>query len=124
MPGMQSLPDGLREDFESLLRSMQERPVAVIVEGKRDLSAVGSLGFRSLFVLNKRPLFEVAEQVAARHKEAIILTDLDSEGRKLYGMLNTALQRLGVRIDNRLRQFIFRNTRIRQVEGLAALRQP
>jgi|TARA_B100001971_G_C17774141_1_gene326429 5S rRNA maturation endonuclease (ribonuclease M5) len=56
--------------------------------------------------------------VLDRNKEVAILTDLDKEGRKLYGKLNSGLQRFGVRVNNKFRDFLFRNTKVRQIEGL------
>ncbi|MBI2175958.1 hypothetical protein HYU40_01235 [Candidatus Woesearchaeota archaeon] len=96
---------------------------AVIVEGKKDKSALENLGVGSscIIVLNKKPLFAVAEQLAANYKSAVILTDLDAEGKKLYGKMNTLLQQLGVKIDNRLRNFLFKSTRLRQIEGIGRL---
>ena len=48
----------------------------------------------------------------------MILTDLDAEGKKLYARLNHDLQRHGVRVDNSFREFLFRHTSLRQIEGL------
>ncbi len=116
----------LEDWFESLLHNLNETRAAIIVEGKKDKAALERLGVDAgrIIMLNKNALFAVAESVAAEYGAAAILTDLDGEGKKLYGRLNTALQRLGVKVDNRLRNFLFRNTKIRQVEGLAALHQP
>jgi len=47
-----------------------------------------------------------------------LLTDLDKKGKELYGKLNSGLQRFGVRIDNNFREFLFKKTKIRQIEGL------
>ncbi len=114
-----------KEKFDWLLDELVKRNSAIIVEGKKDRAALENLGVcNSIFVLNKRPLFEIAETIAGQFNDAVILTDLDSEGKKLYGKLNTFLQQLGVRVDTRIREFLFKNTRIRQVEALSALRQP
>ncbi|MBI2144559.1 toprim domain-containing protein [Candidatus Woesearchaeota archaeon] len=113
-------------EFGQLLQKLLKSGAAVIVEGKKDKAALEKLGVGggTVFVLNKQPLFAVAEGIAANYKRAAILTDLDSEGKKLYGRLNTQLQQLGVKVDNRLRNFLFKNTKLRQVEGLAVLHQP
>ncbi|HIG98459.1 TPA: hypothetical protein HA231_03490 [Candidatus Woesearchaeota archaeon] len=123
---MAVLSDKLREDFWSLLGNLDELNVAIIVEGKKDKAALEALGISptGIFVLNKQPIFAVAEAVAKECNVAVILTDLDSEGRKLYGKFNMALQQLGTKVDNRIRNFIFRNTKVRQVEGLATIHQP
>jgi len=113
----------LKSEFESGLKRLSEEGLAVIVEGKNDKAALEKLGIAGskIFVLSSQPLFEVAESVAETYKEAAILTDLDSEGRKLYDKLNTLLQRNGVRVDNRFRNFLYKNTKIRQIEGLSTL---
>lgn len=111
----------LEREFESALSCLSDEKTAVIVEGKKDRAALEKLGIESgkIFVLSKKPLFEVAESVAAVYRAATILTDLDSEGKKLYGKLNTLLQRLGVRVDNSFRNFLFRHTKLRQIEGIS-----
>ncbi len=107
--------------LELLITKLKLGASAVIVEGKKDKSALEKLGINSskIFTLNAKPLFVVAEAVAKDYDMAIILTDLDAEGKKLYGKLNTLLQHLGVNIDNSLRDFLFKNTKIRQIEGLS-----
>ena len=47
----------------------------------------------------------------------MILTDLDKEGKKLFGKLNKELQRRGVKVDNALRLLLFK-TGITEIEGL------
>ena len=94
----------------------------VVVEGEKDRRALQLLGVRKIFCLNEMPLYKVIDGVAAISSEVVILTDLDSEGRKLYGKLKSQLQSVGVEVDNYFREFLFRNTKIRQVEGLSRLR--
>lgn len=112
-------------EFGQQLQKLLESASAIIVEGRKDRAALEKLGIGSsrILILSKKPLFAVAEEVAAANSEAIILTDLDAEGRKLYGKLNTLLQQLGVKVDNRLRNFLFKNTKLRQIEGIASLIQ-
>ncbi len=90
----------------------------VIVEGKEDKAALRRLGIINVVQLNKRALYKVVEELIEKGKEVIILTDLDKEGKKLYGRLNHDLQRFGVKVDNRFRNFLFKNTKLRQIEGL------
>ncbi|MBI2580589.1 toprim domain-containing protein [Candidatus Woesearchaeota archaeon] len=110
------------EEFAVLLGGLVKSKAAVIVEGKKDKAALEKIGVSSrMFVLSRKPLFAVAEEVAANYMAVAILTDLDEEGKKLYGKLSTSLQRLGVKIDDGLRNFLFKNTRLRQIEGITAL---
>lgn len=114
---------GIALEFEQLLQKLLESEDAVIVEGKKDRAALENLGVGSsrILTLNKKPLFVVAEAVAKDYDEVVILTDLDAEGKKLYGHLNSLLQQLGVRIDGSFRNFLFRNTKLRQIEGISAV---
>jgi len=89
-----------------------------IVEGKKDKSALEKLGFTDIVTLSRKPIYKLIEEVAEKTKEAVILTDLDKEGKKLFGKLNSGLQDHGVKVDNRFRQFLFKETKLRQMEGI------
>ena len=108
-------------EFKQLIQRMLDSDAAIIVEGKKDKAALEKLGIPGsrIIALDQRPIFVVAEAVASDYREVAILTDLDSEGKKLYGSLNTLLQRLGVRIDNSFRNFLFKSTKLRQIEGIS-----
>lgn len=90
----------------------------VIVEGKKDRKALKKLGITNIIELSKKPLFEIVENISLNNKECIILTDLDNEGKQLYGKLNSGLQQHGVKVNNKFRKFLFRNTKLRQIEGI------
>ncbi len=109
------------EEVKEFLSKLAETGKTVIVEGKKDEKALRGIGVRNICCLNAKPLFEVAEEIADNSRKVIILTDLDKEGRKLYGKLSSQMQQLGVEVDNYFREFMFRNTKVRQVEGLARL---
>ena len=40
------------------------------------------------------------------------------QGKELYGKLNSGLQQLGVEVDNNFRNFLFKKTKLRQIEGM------
>ena len=63
-------------------------------------------------------MFEIIENIADNHKECAILTDLDNEGKKLFGKLNSGLSSHGVRVNNKFREFLFKKTKLRQIEGI------
>ena len=91
----------------------------IIVEGPKDEWALQKIGVTNIIlVLSKKPLYAVVESAASLSKDVVILTDLDREGKKLYGRLNSDLQRFGVRIDNRFREYLFKETKLRQIEGI------
>ncbi|MBW2970201.1 toprim domain-containing protein [Candidatus Woesearchaeota archaeon] len=104
------------EQIRLLLDDIKKRDLLVIVEGIKDVRALNALGITNVMSL-KKPLFAVVEEVASKAKEVVILTDLDEEGKKLYHELFVHLQKHGVKVDNRLREFLFK-TELRQVEGL------
>ncbi|VVB80933.1 Toprim domain protein [uncultured archaeon] len=105
------------EEIRELLDEIKQKNLLVIVEGKKDVQALQSLGITNVLSL-KKPLFAVVEEVAGRAEEVVLLTDLDEEGKKLYHELSINLQKHGVKINNHLREFLFK-TQLRQVEGLA-----
>lgn len=107
------------EELNNLIEKIKDSGILVIVEGKKDMAALKKLGITNIMELSKKPLFQVVEEVSGSNKECIILTDLDSKGREIYGKLNSDLQKNGVKVDNRLREFLFKSTRLRQIEGLS-----
>jgi 5S rRNA maturation endonuclease (ribonuclease M5) len=104
-------------DEELLLELQKNSDKLVIVEGKKDLEALKKFGFKRIITL-KSPLYAVVESVS--EKEVLILTDLDKKGKELYGKLYRDLTRRGVRINNCLRELLFKN-RISHIEGLSHL---
>ena len=108
------------EDIQSFIEKIKDSNTLIIVEGKKDRAALQKLGISNVIELNKKPLFHIVEDVANSNDECIILTDLDKEGRQLYSKLNSNLQKNGVKVDNKFRKFLFRHTKLRQVEGICS----
>ncbi len=105
------------DEIEELLSQIRDSDKIVIVEGIKDRRALREFGIENVITLNK-PVHQIVDQVSSE-KEVVILTDLDSEGRQLYSKLKKSLDRIGVRVDNRLRELLFKKTELRQIEGLA-----
>lgn len=105
------------EAFLEQIKKIKDLDILIIVEGIKDKAALQRLGLKNIITL-KKPIYKIVEEVSENFKECIILTDLDKEGKKLYGKLNTGLSQSGVRIDNKFRNFLYRNTQLRQIEGL------
>ena len=105
--------DELLEEIEK----MKDADCPVIVEGKKDKKSLEALGIRTIFTLDK-PLYSIVEKIAYNHEKCIILTDLDKKGRQLYRKINADLSTHGVHVNNRFREFLFRKTKLRQIEGL------
>lgn len=106
----------LWEEICIFLNALLDTEKPILVEGIRDKKALQQLGIRNVILLNK-PLYKLVEEISANHKEIIILTDLDKEGRHLYGKLRPQLEANGVKIDEYFREFLFKNTKLRHIEG-------
>ena len=104
------------EQIKELLDEIKRKGLLIIVEGPKDKRALEELGLERVFSL-KKPLFAVVEEIADNEKEVVLLTDLDEEGKKLYHKLSVDLQRHGVKVNNKLREFLFK-TKLRHIEGL------
>lgn len=110
-----------RENIEELrheLAKLKQSGKLVVVEGLKDMRSLAKFGLKNIMAL-KKPIYAVVDNIAAAAKECAILTDLDSEGKKLYGALKKELQKQGVKIDDKLRNFISKNTPVKHIEGLA-----
>ncbi len=110
----------LLTDFNKTIEKIKDLNILVIVEGKKDRIALNKIGINNIVELNKKPLFQIVEEIANSNDECIILTDLDKKGKQIYARLNTNLQRHGVKVNNQLREFLFKKTKLRQIEGLTS----
>ncbi len=104
------------ENFSEWINGIKESNKLVIVEGKNDKIALEKLGIHNVHDLNYA-LYKETEIIAKKAKEVIILTDLDKEGRKLYGRLKKDLCKKGVSVDRKYREFLF-GRNIAHIEGL------
>ncbi len=112
---------------EMFMETMNDvRDSLVIVEGKKDVNLLRSVGVKNTIPLNGRPVHEVADQVAdvhTDHESVIILTDFDREGRRLASQLRTHLQRHRVQPNTRLRRELMAFGRT-TIEGFSSLVDP
>ncbi|MBW2963679.1 hypothetical protein KY306_02805 [Candidatus Woesearchaeota archaeon] len=88
----------------------------VIVEGFKDKRALQSFGIKRIKILKGRALYRVVEEVT--DKDVVLLVDLDRAGKKLYAVLKDKFSQRGVRVDDKLREYLFKETKLRQIEGL------
>lgn len=103
------------EDILEILDNSKKQ--LIIVEGKNDKKALERFGCENIITIDK-PLFKIVEEVEEKNvDEIIILTDLDSYGKKLYKYFYDELNKRGIRVDNKLRQMLS-FTNINQIEGL------
>src|SRR3989344_8807038 len=108
------------QELHAWLADLRASGKAIIVEGPKDKAALEHFGIAVAAMLSEQPLFAIAERIAAKHNDIVLLTDLDAEGKKLYGKLVSMLQQLGVRIDHQYREFLLRETDLAHIEGLVA----
>lgn len=106
------------EEFSKLIGKIKSSNILVVVEGKKDKAALQKLGITNIMELSKKPLFQIVEEISNSNKECIILTDLDKEGKQIYSKLSSNLQKHGVKISNKFREFLFKYTKLRQIEGI------
>src|SRR3989338_1985403 len=111
----------ISEEFGVLLKEIEDYNIPVIVEGKKDKAALDEVGISNITTLHKKPIFQIMEELNA--KEVVILTDLDKEGKKLYGILAQECTRLGIKINNKLRNFLLKETELSHIEGLTTYLQ-
>lgn len=95
-----------KPEISNLFAKIREIPK--IVEGKNDKISLRKIGFKNILPLNGRSLYSFAHIFSNKYNEALILTDFDSEGRKLRRKLNFFLQAFGVSIETKLREEIMR----------------
>ena len=106
------------DELNNLIEKIKNSNTLIIVEGKKDKEALQKLGLSNIMELSKKPLFQIVEDVSKSNDECIILTDLDKKGKEIYGKLNSNLQKHGVKVNNKFREFLFKHTKLRQIEGI------
>jgi len=74
------------------------------------------LGINDVICINNKPLYKIVESIHS--KEIAILTDLDREGRRFYSILKEQFKRNGIKVNDRFRNYLNRNTKLRQIEGI------
>lgn len=94
----------------------------VVVEGKKDIAALWSLGIRKNVVSLGRGLtvFAFCEKLAQESGSAIVLTDWDRKGGKLARMLKDAFEANGVKVNTDIRAKLVLLTKkdIKDIESL------
>lgn len=86
------------EAFREILRALHElnKKVPVIVEGKRDVLALRTLGLvgEIIQVHGGKSLYEFSEEVHERFEEVLLLIDWDEKGERLLETLREYLSGL------------------------------
>lgn len=112
------------EALEELITSLQEASAGgavIIVEGRRDESALRSLGIEGpVRMASHRPALDLAEDVARNFSQIIVLTDWDEKGEEMARIIEQHLRSVGSRADMDTRSRLKRLVRkeIKDVESL------
>jgi 5S rRNA maturation endonuclease (ribonuclease M5) len=111
----------IEEIIEKIKEEIEEQKIIIIVEGKKDKAALEQFGITQIIILNGKDIWNRLEAVAQEHrgKEVLILSDFDNEGKKLYGKISKDLERLGMKINKRYREFFQKRTKLSHIEGIA-----
>ena len=81
---------------------------SIIVEGKKDVSLLKSLGFQKVYAIHEQGI-PVAErinhlsQVIEKKEKVCILTDFDKRGKTLYFEIKDLCQQFNIKTDSTLR---------------------
>lgn len=94
----------------------------ILVEGKKDVSALKALGFEKVYDIHKnsigiRERIEEIGNLISKNDRVCILADFDSKGNQLHIVVKEIIQELGFKIDLKLRGLLI-NAGISHIEGL------
>ncbi|WP_321429303.1 toprim domain-containing protein [uncultured Methanolobus sp.] len=112
------------EQMDKLLDELQDfvnKGSIIVVEGKRDVIALKSLGICGEFQLaTHHSLVNFSEDLSKTGKQVVILTDWDRRGNILADKLVKNLQSLGSNPDTRIRDLIISlvQKEIKDIESL------
>ena len=112
------------EALEELIATLLEasgQGAAVIVEGRRDLLALRSLGLSGPVIMaSRRPALDLAEDAARNYSQVILLTDWDEKGDEMCLTIGRHLRSVGLRPDGLIRSRLKRLVKkeIKDVESL------
>ena len=105
--------------LDEWLTNLRKTDELIIVEGKKDKQMLESLGIKNIVSICGKPLYKFIDGLVEKKiKQCIILVDLDKEGKKLYSKIKSNLQRYGIKINNKFREFLYKNTKLTQIEGI------
>jgi len=108
--------------MESEISFEEFKECIILVEGKRDVEALKSIGFKRIFAVHKIGfgVRERVEQIVSSEGHSnnfCVLMDFDFAGKKLCSQVRSVLMDLGVREETRFRKML-RREGISHVEGL------
>jgi len=101
----------VKKDEEIFLELIEEMKYhLILVEGKKDVKALKSLGLENIIAINGKPHIEILEKIYKYQKHpnfkelsVVILTDFDTEGKKLASRFKLLFQKYHIKCNSRLR---------------------
>lgn len=110
---------GLLKNFLVALKrfSLKNESWAVLVEGKRDKSALEKFGIQNVVELKGRKYHDVAEYLSRMHEGVILLMDFDPEGETILRKFLKILPEYGLKTDTYWRDLL-RETGVKFVETI------
>jgi len=112
------------EALEELIASLLDascQGAAVIVEGRRDLIALRTLGLSGPVIMaSRRSALDLAEDAARNYSQIILLTDWDQKGDEMCRTIERHLRSAGSRPDRLIRSRLKKLVKkeIKDVESL------
>jgi 5S rRNA maturation endonuclease (ribonuclease M5) len=89
----------------------------VLVEGKRDITALESLGVAPVVGMSGRSFHDIAENLADSYAGVVLITDLDEEGSRMSRKLSKLLRIYGLKVDLSFRERL-KALKVRYVEEI------
>ncbi len=105
-------------DIRDWIKNLRETKKLIVVEGKKDKQALARFGINNTITIANKATYKSIEEISNKNKDCILLLDLDKEGKKLFSKMRHHLQKNGVKIDNKFRNFLFKKTKLSHIEGL------
>ena len=107
---------GLLEEIEKI----KKENLLIVVEGKKDKSALEQIGLKNIFVLNEdgKSILIKIEEISQKDEECIILADFDKKGKEIYKLVKSELLQKGVKLNNKLRNLLLM-AHLSHIEGIS-----
>jgi 5S rRNA maturation endonuclease (ribonuclease M5) len=103
------------------LRELAETGAIIVVEGRKDVESLRSLGIKGeMWLACQQPLLKFTEQLSSSGKEIVLLTDWDKKGGMTARKIINHLQAYGINPNTDIRSRIgaLVRKRIKDIESL------
>ncbi len=106
-----------KQEIIDIIDEIQQQNLLILVEGKKDKAALEKLSLNSM-LLHGSDFFHRIQEIASYNKEVLILTDFDKEGKMLYCKIAKELEKYGIKVNKKYREFFQKKTKLSQIEGM------